>query len=1226
MADSTDQASRQTQRDLKKISPDANRSEVVSFLEQLNKTGLIEDKEYLVPTLEQRQKTTRLRYSSRVELAYRTNQTDDLLLPADLVMFLTQIQSSLDLTEEEQDLLKELNKIYSVFFNQNRITLEEERQVSNLVNQENISHFVDIFINKIQPQEDKSENKDEKADEESEDSVSLAKRKRSKKTATTRQPQTDGGAGRPPADSKIPDEPELVNSQVKQTVNSLTELSINSVLAAYTQAENLKDFSYQDLDPNLQQALFNQVHAQVENFILGLSQSEREAFIKEGNFELRLKLFKQTSYYLRANPQARVLLQTAIESCYHHYSNNQGKQEEILNNLQAAANKPSIVEQNLEQRAKSEEMEGEVQNLNLAQGFKDLDEFRTQFDQRLEVILGLNSASKATIARQNLDNSIASLIMSDPFLSPRFVGFLPPHQLEFFLQTKIPQEVLNSSAKTRALKRLIKQYWTVYRAKHLKKIAQENPELLLYYQDKDPEAAEEVFSDDAIKKRLAQARNIQNKTESADEDLQRLSEASEDASPDQIKASKQLYWDQLSSKKKELYLRYVYGAGYKEQLETNRLSNDDIVNDFQYLKYLQALNEVITAQAVLQNQQIAAQIGLQQVAFKLEQHAAILELEEQQLAFQQMEVIEAVNNSPLPKQISGDYANFDQHLGQRLQQAGRIGSSIEDAVLDKAVDLGVEVGTTVLLEGSDKVIPFADQLLGPIKDLVKKQLKKRLKKIIQILKAAAAALAAILAALLAIAIKLLPIILAAGGAILGMTFGPLGAVVLGGAGGIGGGLITGQTQNWFAGIKRFFGNESVRSSAGQAGRNVRDAATDLGNTGRNALRSPTNQTHLFEGGLESSVAPSEGLLANLVSNPFGGSLVSTFSTTAAFSFTVFMVIQVAFLANFPYTGVYSTDSLESESRYVQMEKTVTVNCQESEKATCHNPNFPVRAEYRVEIRPKKDYVLTITGLTDEIFVEHNKKHYQDAGKEVPTVDTETRQLEDFNLSKEELTINPDETLTLTYNERYNRKHNHANIRNKINIEFNFSGSSGSGQDEASTYSVIRLGDSPKGKICWPTSGRIVQGPYDSATHSRVDAYDIVPADGISAVHPVYAVANGEICAGRLVGGGRSGLYDSVYGNHLSLETKLDGETYVFVYGHFANGTTIVKNGCESVSAGTVIGYMGDTGMGAVHLHFERRAGYDNTYSLTKLLPGGTVVDEFPNEKNVTSCYEEGFNE
>ncbi len=1226
MADSTDQASKQTQRAIKKISPNASRSEVVSFLKQLSVTGLIEDQEYWIPTLEQKQQTEKLKYTPEVEAAYNSNQTDELLLPADLVMFLTQIQSSLNLSKKEEQPLQELSQIYSIFFNQDKIELEEETQVANLINQENISRFISIFLTKIKP-EDEAEDENKQREQKTDQRSQPAQRPSSQKTATTPQSKSKQELSKSqPRQKKGSDTSELVSSQIRQTTNSVTILSINSVLAAYTQAENLKDFSYQNLDPELQQALFNQVHAQVENFILGLSPAERADFIKEGNFKLRLKLLRQTNYYLRANPQARVLLQAAIESSYRHYDNNQNKQEEILDNLQATAANPALVEKNLEQRTKSDEMESAVQKLYFGEDFNDIDKFRPQFEQRLELVLGLKSTSKTTIARQNLDNSIATLILADPFLNPRFVEFIPPHQLEFFLQIKIPQEVLNSNAKTRALKRLIKQYWIVYRAKHLKKIAQENPELLLYYQDKDPEAAEEVFSDDAIKKRLAQARNIQNKSESADEDLQRLSETSEDASPDQIKASKQLYWDQLSSKKKELYLRYVYGAGYQEQLETKRLSKKDIVNDFQYFKYLQALNEVITAQAVMQNQQIAAEIGLQQVAFELEQHAAIIQLEKQQLAFQQMQVVAAVNSSPLPEQIGGNSTNFKQHLSQRLQQAGQMGSSIEDAVLDKAVDLGVDVGTSILLEGADQAIPFADQLLGPIKDIVKNQLKERLKKVIQLLKALVAAASALIALLIALVAKALPLVLGALGGVFGFALGgPVGAVVGTGLGGLGSGLLTGQTQTWVTGIKKFFGNNSIQASASQAGQNIRNTVSDLGKTGSRALHSPS-QSQLTQLGIETTVAPSEGLLTSLASNPFASSLVTTVSVGVGGTMAVYMVVQAAFLANFPYTGVMTKPSLENESRFVQIKKTATVNCNEIEQNTCPNPNFPIQAEYRVEIRPKEDYILTVTGITDEIYVEHNTKHYQDTGQEVPTVETTTRELNDFDVADEDLTINPDETLILTYKERYGQKYNHANIRNRITLEFNYSGSSGSGQDKTSTYSVIRLGDFPKGKICWPTTGIITQGPYDSYSHSIVDAYDIWPPDGISGVHPVYAIADGELCAGRLVGGGRSGLFDSTYGEHLSLKTELEGETYVFVYGHLATGTAIVQNGCEAVSEGTIIGYMGDTGMGGVHLHFERRAGYDNTYSLTKLLPGGSLVEEFPNDKRVISCFEEGFDE
>jgi murein DD-endopeptidase MepM/ murein hydrolase activator NlpD len=365
-----------------------------------------------------------------------------------------------------------------------------------------------------------------------------------------------------------------------------------------------------------------------------------------------------------------------------------------------------------------------------------------------------------------------------------------------------------------------------------------------------------------------------------------------------------------------------------------------------------------------------------------------------------------------------------------------------------------------------------------------------------------------------------------------------------------------------------------------------------------------------------SKTPSPGLIKAVFSGPASASLATTISLTVGGTLMTFMVIQAAFLANFPYTGVTAEDPMSRESRYIKIEKTAHTDCHSNhpDPNTCPNPQFPIQAEYKLKISPKENYTVTITTLSDQLVVDHNQKHYrEELGQEPPEIAKRTKSLQDFELSQNDLTINPGESLVITYQEELSEDYNHALVRNKAKVEFNYSGSDGAGQDYATSYEVIRLGEYPEGLSCWPASGTITQLPYENApSHEVLDAYDIAAPIGT----PIFAPFDGELCPGHI---------DSNYGVHSTLKTSINNETYVLLFGHLAEGSSIVSHACQQVSAGDVIGFMDDTGWSTgSHLHYELRAGYDNTYTLTELVPGGQSGEPISKQMYVTSCYEEGY--
>ena len=115
---------------------------------------------------------------------------------------------------------------------------------------------------------------------------------------------------------------------------------------------------------------------------------------------------------------------------------------------------------------------------------------------------------------------------------------------------------------------------------------------------------------------------------------------------------------------------------------------------------------------------------------------------------------------------------------------------------------------------------------------------------------------------------------------------------------------------------------------------------------------------------------------------------------------------------------------------------------------------------------------------------------------------------------------------------------------------------------------------------WPTyHGFIFQGRKASCancTHRVVEAIDIGPGPGVSMGDAVLATVEGNILA--------TGT-DPIYGNYIDLQSGDPDVPTIIRYGHLS--AVFVGKG-QPVSPGSVIGAVGDTGMGGTHLHYEFR--------------------------------------
>ena len=102
--------------------------------------------------------------------------------------------------------------------------------------------------------------------------------------------------------------------------------------------------------------------------------------------------------------------------------------------------------------------------------------------------------------------------------------------------------------------------------------------------------------------------------------------------------------------------------------------------------------------------------------------------------------------------------------------------------------------------------------------------------------------------------------------------------------------------------------------------------------------------------------------------------------------------------------------------------------------------------------------------------------------------------------------------------------------------------------------------------------------------------DIIPGKGAKNPY-IEAFADGKVLRAKVstaAGGG--------FGHYVVIQHKIDGEFYTSLYAHLVEGSIQVKAG-QKVTAGTVIGKMGTTGMSTgVHLHWEIWKGKDHGWS------------------------------
>lgn len=386
------------------------------------------------------------------------------------------------------------------------------------------------------------------------------------------------------------------------------------------------------------------------------------------------------------------------------------------------------------------------------------------------------------------------------------------------------------------------------------------------------------------------------------------------------------------------------------------------------------------------------------------------------------------------------------------------------------------------------------------------------------------------------------------------------------------------------------------ADAAEAQANGNSSTQRGGNSNSSSGQNADGSLNQTSGTAAASTIPASWALAIplWVATPIG-----TFLLVMIASWSVFLAIMGAFIAPVPtrlsdYVGA-DTIGTPTQSQYVDITKIAgpseIENLGSGETATI---------TYTVIIQPKGEYSLQINSIKDTM---------SGFGEVVPDLSALNNTVDASTLPSDRIT----DPITFSYTVPITGTVTDALINNTIIFSFTIYDAYDFEVKQNETVTAVgnlRVGDPTVG--CWPTDGNIWQlpfGQYYNFSHSNLDAYDIgdssTPEGTVG--NPIYATFPGELCDKGKTSGG--------YGRHASLKFTIgegaNAKTLTLYFGHMIDAPPpgLSNYGCKQVAAGTVIGYMDDTGFSdGTHLHYELLS---NPYGirLQDLIIGGVQTHE-----------------
>ncbi len=1009
-----------------------------------------------------------------------------------------------------------------------------------------------------------------------------------------------------------PTDAQEFNTALKLFSTSFSAIALSSIFRTLNRDLQQEPISFHNLNPELQQLLVSQLSVQVEQIILSLSSQELKALRENASQAagVRLKILRQAHQYAINYPPLRFLMQQAVNEHFQSTESpltNEDRQQ-LENQIQQTPHTTSAIRLELVAESGAELTEEQQKQLSTLSNYPMLPAagFRELFNQEIERVLGEKlDQTQLNIGRRNLDSTLTSLTITDPKISSQFVDFFNYARLRTFFGDAISREQFE--AHQASLKILFKQYWLHHRTElntqfpELEKLSHMSPDL-------------SAMNEEQIDERLKAATRLRSESSLSTNSIRAWSGKKPDEKEggltkeesQKIQQNKALLWSILGEKEKKLYL---IQAGYSQDVfeftqshqQEKKFSYDDLLkqlnHDIDYFTLVRASiihEQALEATKIQRQKQVsfikrALRVGLAQQATAYAQNLAVL----QSSHFLTPNQPFSIEGYPDLQQIGAagaDPSNTSNYQAPGLSQAKAITNSLAAK--------GIDAGITYATGGAYQAIP------APIRKFINQKLAKKIAPIFKFLAGTATVVGSLLAALAHKIFTLLKSlsVIGASSAVGYLFLGPAGAMI---------GL---TASSLWVGGKQLFNISGA--SADAAGIGVKNVASDLAGLAREEIglgsRTPATRASTATEAAAATEATGIGTLIT----PASASVVGAVGLTVAATALTLSQIASSFLINPEMDHL----QMAGVSFFADVIKTATIVNEGSGcagRSSCPEPNFPIEVEYSITIAPKNNNIITVTNITDSSSFSYNHDAYQDEGRTTPQAQTFTKSTEELgaeSLVGQQIT----EPITFTYQETISDQNNHSLIRNVVTVEFNYSGYEDSGSDSAKGSASIAIGDAPSGILCWPVTGRISQGPWETFSHSRVDAYDVVPFKDDSSDWNIYAPINGELCAG-LWGVPGHGLFDSIYGVNVSIKTAVNGEEYVLVFGHLHTGTARVQDrSCRPVSQGEIIGLIGNTGYsGGPHLHLEKRGSGSTT--LTELMTNSIGAQPLPRGAHVFSC-------
>ncbi len=659
-------------------------------------------------------------------------------------------------------------------------------------------------------------------------------------------------------------------STISQLSRSLSQQIVPSLISAYALDEDGNSLiSLDDLDENIRDALIRHLSLQIESIVSSLSAEELDILInnKPGASKIRLSLLRKSHQFALQYPPLRVLVQTAIDSSYAKLKDAPEVQTQLAEQIQntthekAAENLEKIAEKEWLLESQPTDLADITNTLNLvALQSVNPEAVQQQFAIRLAELLGPNVDQATTmLAMINLEKTIASLIISNPLLSPHFVNYLDRNKIKAFLGDIIPNDVFDQ--RKEEILELIRQYWIVYRAdlnkrnEALKRVAeQESQQILL-----DEERVKDVIHKSGVVKQKYLSPEKQLSTNEVVGVL--LGETEEGSFTgnkkeefDEIKKTVQIaFWESSSVTQRVRYLKEI-GALVEDQ-QPQTLDELDLIFqekqiEIDYFLFFEIENTV-------QQEQMLAEIFQRQIA-----NEAILHSIQAQNQFIQLQAILQAERffvsgeiiSPEMFHQDGDFVDEgfsfpsfeyfpeafqEEAFLERMALANELGGAIQgqqEEMLKQVASLGVDAALTYATGGTWATIP------KPFRDIINKliveQGLRQIKELYKALKIAAMAAGAAALAAIAGFMKIMSVLGGIGGATL---MGGLGGLLAGGGGalaGLAGGGLTGLLSGGVGG--KLLGSSAANNAALTGAGNI---GSTLSGLGRTAL----NQTGLLAG-------------------------------------------------------------------------------------------------------------------------------------------------------------------------------------------------------------------------------------------------------------------------------------------------------------------------------------------------------------------------------------------